>query len=83
VSPADGTSGPARRLWSAETRSFDGALLREAIVLRGWAGVGDFATSNGLRQSTVYAAVAGHIVRDRTALRILQALGKRDPIVPP
>lgn len=83
MSSADGASGPARRLWHAETRSFDGALLREAIVIRGWAGVADFAASTGLRQSTVYAAVAGNIVRDRTALRILQALGRREPIVNP
>lgn len=70
----------ARRLWHAETQSFDGAFLREAIVLRGWSGVSEFARSTGLREATVYAAVAEHPVRDRTALSILQALAKRDPI---
>ena len=76
--------GPAtRRLWCAETRSFDGAQLRQAIVMRGWASVSDFARGNGLRESTVYAAVAEHPVRDRTALRIIQALAGRDPIPMP
>lgn len=72
-----------RRLWHSETRSFDGALLRQAIVLRGWSGISEFARTNGLRESTVYAAVGEHPVRDRTALRILQALAKRDPILMP
>jgi len=72
-----------RRLWSSETRSFDGALLRQAIVMRGWCGVSDFAKTSGLRESTVYAAVGEHPVRDRTALRIIQALAKRDPIPMP
>ena len=76
--------GPTpRRLWYSETRSFDGALLRQAIVMRGWSGVSDFARSSGLRDSTVYAAVAEHPVRDRTALRVIQALAKRDPIPMP
>jgi hypothetical protein len=69
-----------RRLWHSDARAFDCGLLREAIVLRGWSGVSEFARSNGLRESTVYAAVGGHPVRDRTALLILQALAKRDPI---
>jgi len=72
-----------RRLWYSETRSFDGALLREAMIMRGWSGVSEFAASSGLRGSTVYAAVAGHPVRDRTALRMIQALAKRDPIPMP
>ncbi len=76
--------GPAtRRLWYSETRSFDGALLRQAIVMRGWSGVSEFARGSGLRESTVYAAVGEHPVRDRTALRIIQALAKRDPIPMP
>jgi hypothetical protein len=76
--------GPVtRRIWNAETQSFDGALLRQAIVMRGWSGVSEFAQANGIRESTVYAAVAEHSVRDRTALRIIQALAKRDPIPMP
>lgn len=73
----------AGHLWNSETQSFDGAMLRRAIVMRGWNGVSEFARSSGLRESTVYAAVAGHAVRDRTALGIIRALAKREPIPMP
>jgi predicted transcriptional regulator len=69
----------SRPLWNAATRAFDGARLRGAMVSRGWT-ASEFATATALTPASIYSALRGHPVRDRTALKILQALSRREAI---
>lgn len=65
-------------LWSAASGSFDGPLLRRAIVARGWTAQ-EFAEASGLTPASIYSALRGRRVRDRTALKIFRALARREP----
>ncbi|MGO8687027.1 MAG: helix-turn-helix domain-containing protein [Candidatus Dormibacteria bacterium] len=69
----------AARIWSPTTEAFDGGLLRIAILERGWT-LAEFAEATRLTETTVYAAVRGRAVQDRTAIRILQTLAQREPV---
>lgn len=66
-------------LWSSETRAFDGPRLRRAIVARGWS-VHDFAGIARVNVASLYNALSGRPVRDTTAIRIFEALEKRQPM---
>ena len=67
-------------LWDAATGTFHGALLRRAIVARGWT-VRDFAAQARLNICSVYNAMHGKPVRDGTTIRIFEALEKRAPMM--
>jgi len=67
-------------LWDAATGTFHGALLRRAIVARGWT-VRDFAGQARLNICSVYNALHGKPVRDGTAIHIFEALEKRAPMM--
>src|ERR1039457_264529 len=67
-------------LWDAATGTFHGALLRRAIVARGWT-VRDFAGQARLNICSVYNAMHGKPVRDGTTIRIFEALEKRAPML--
>jgi len=67
-------------LWDAATGTFHGALLRRAIVARGWT-VRDFAGQARLNICSVYNAMHGKPVRDGTTIRIFEALEKRAPMM--
>ncbi len=66
-------------LWSPETRSFDGARLRRAIVARGWT-VPEFARAAKLNAQSIYNALSGKTVRDGTAIRVFETPEKREPM---
>lgn len=69
-------------LWSPLTGAFNGPRLRKAIVSRGWTAQ-EFGTVAGLTAASIYSAMRGHRVRDRTALKIFRALGNREPMALP
>jgi predicted transcriptional regulator len=48
-------------------------------VLRGWTSQ-EFAVATGLTPASIYSALRGHKVRDRTALKIFRALARREAI---
>jgi hypothetical protein len=66
-------------LWDENIHSFRGAALRRAILARGWT-IPDFARATRLHTASVYNAVKGRPVRDSTAIRIFEALEKREPM---
>lgn len=68
-------------VWDPATGRFDVRRLRWAIVVRGWT-PSEFAERTSCSRTSVYKALAGHGVRDRTALAILQALAHRQPRLP-
>jgi len=73
------TSTTARvRLWSASTSSFNGPMLRRAIITRGWTAQ-EFAEACDLTAACIYSALRGRRVRDRTALKIFRGLTRRQP----
>jgi predicted transcriptional regulator len=74
-----GESSSGQMLWNAETRAFDGPRLRRAIVARGWT-VAEFAGAARVRTASLYNALSGRPVRDGTAIRIFEALEKRNPM---
>jgi hypothetical protein len=74
-----GPSQGDRGLWSPLTGAFRGPRLRRAIVSRGWTAQ-EFAVAAGLTSASIYSALRGHKVRDRTALKIFRALAHREPI---
>jgi len=67
----------AGMLWNPATGTFDGPWLRRAIVSRGWTAQ-EFAAASGVTSASVYSALRGHRVRDRTALKIFRALARRE-----
>jgi predicted transcriptional regulator len=69
----------AAAIWIPETGAFDGVLLRLAVLERGWT-IAEFAGATGIAERTVYGAVRGRPVQDRTAIRILQTLAQREPM---
>jgi predicted transcriptional regulator len=80
---SDGAARPqsaasASRLWNPATGRFDPAVLREAIVSRRWTAE-EFALAARIGRTTVYKALNGEGVRDRTAIAILDGLARRRP----
>ena len=69
----------AAAIWIPATGAFDGVLLRLAVLERGWT-LAEFAGATGIAERTVYAAVRGRPLQDRTAIRILQTLAQREPM---
>lgn len=72
-------SGVPDTLYDAEGRRFSPTLLRRAMVLRGLE-VDDVARRARLGRSTVKEALRGTRIRDRSAIRILQALAAITPL---
>lgn len=68
-------------IWDPATGQFNPAQLRLALVQRGWTAE-TFAREVGCGRSSVYKALTGSGVRDRTALAILQALARRQLLLP-
>lgn len=58
---------------------FSPARLERAIIERGWTKA-EFCAEAKLRPGTLYRALRGHPVLDRTALQILRALSRREPL---
>lgn len=75
-------SGPKAQvgLWNARTGIFDGSELRAAIVMRGWT-VPEFICASGVSRGSLYHALLGYGVSDRTAIRIFQTLKHREPLL--
>jgi hypothetical protein len=69
-------SSPARQappLWDPRTGRFDPVRLRSALVHREWTAE-TFAADTGCGRSSVYKALQGQGVRDRTAIAIGRGL---------
>lgn len=73
------TRTEARALWDPDARAFDGGALRFAMVMRRWTAT-DLASAADMNVKSVYDALRGRRVNDRTALRIFKALAIREPI---
>jgi len=65
-------------LWDPGSGRFDPARLRRAILIRGLT-ADDFALSADCSRTSVYKALSGAGVRDRTALAIVAALERVPP----
>jgi hypothetical protein len=65
-------------LWNPRTGIFDPAQLRLAIVMRGWTVV-EFVRASQVSRGSLYNALLGAGVTDRTAIRIFQTLAQRQP----
>lgn len=64
-------------LWDAATGYFEPAVLRRAIVGRGWT-VEDFSRDAGINQATVYALLGRkRAARPTTAIAIFRTLSQR------
>lgn len=94
IGPALPTSGlvsaPAARgaaehsdapFWNPRSGAFNGALLRQAIVMRGWT-VAEFALVCGVSLACLYKALGGYGVIDRIAISIFDGLRQRQPLPP-
>jgi predicted transcriptional regulator len=68
----------AKAFWNPQTGIFDPAQLRQAIVMRGWTVV-EFGRVAQVSRGSLYSALLGCGVTDRTAVRIFQALSQRQP----
>jgi DNA-binding phage protein len=79
--PAPPRGAQGNLLWDAGTGRFDPIRLRLALVLREWT-AGSFAVDTGCGRSSVYKALQGQGVRDRTAIAIMHGLGQREPRLP-
>ena len=73
--------GGTPRLWDPGTGRFDPVRLRLALVLREWTAEA-FAVDTGCGRSSVYKALQGQGVRDRTAIAIFRGLAQREPRLP-
>src|SRR2546421_4914150 len=67
---------PRCALWDPASGQFDVSRLRAAIVGRGWT-VPEFAATAGASRGTVYRALGGIAVSDRTGVRGISALESR------
>jgi hypothetical protein len=67
--------------WDPGTGRFDPIRLRLALVLREWTPE-TFAVDTGCGRSSLYKALQGRGVRDRTAIAILRGLAQREPRLP-
>lgn len=65
-------------VWSPATGRFDGERLPLEIMRRGMT-LNEFAAAAECSRTSVYTAVRGVGVRDRTALDIMQALARIAP----
>jgi hypothetical protein len=72
------TSRAEPPFWNPRTGIFDPAQLRLAIVMRGWT-VAEFAKVARIGRASLYHALLGAGVADRTAIRIFQTLATREP----
>ena len=70
-----------RPFWNPRSGRFNGPLLRQAIVTRGWT-VGEFATVCGISLACLYNKLAGYGASDEIAKRIFAGLGRRQPPPP-
>lgn len=70
--------GLETKLWDAVSGRFDPGRLRAAIVARGWT-VPEFVGVSTASRSSLYKALRGYAVGDRTVIRILEALEQRAP----
>ncbi len=66
-------------IWNPRTGIFDPGALRAAIVARGWT-LPEFIAVAGVSRGSLYSALLGRGVTDRTAIRIFQGLSKRAPL---
>src|SRR5579884_3130809 len=66
--------------WNSRSGIFDGPQLRLAIVIRGWT-VREFAAVSDVSLASLYNALAGRGVTDRTAIRVFRGLALRAPIL--
>lgn len=71
----------ARPFWNPRSGVFNGALLRQAIVMRGWT-VAEFAVVSSVSPACLYRALGGYGVIDRIAIRIFEGLRQRQPLAP-
>ena len=67
-------------LWDPVSRTFDGGALRFAMVMRRWTAA-DLADAAGINAKSIYCALRGQRVNDRTALSIFKALAMREPMI--
>lgn len=73
------TRTEARAIWDPVGRCFDSGALRFAMVMRRWTAA-DLAEVAGINVKSIYVALRGRRVTDRTALQIFKALAMREPI---
>lgn len=75
--------GAVRRssLWDPTSGRFDPVRLRLALVVRDWT-ADAFAHDTGCGRTSIYKALQGSGVRDRTAISILRGLAQREPRLP-
>jgi hypothetical protein len=67
--------------WNPRSGAVNGALLRQAIVMRGWT-VAEFAVVCSVSPACLYRALGGYGVTDRIAIRIFDGLRQRQPLPP-
>jgi len=77
-SPLHAQQSAAPPLWDSATGRFAPALLRNALVVRGMTPEA-FALEAKCGRSSVYKALSGAGVSDRTAIEILRGLGRLEP----
>jgi hypothetical protein len=75
------TDRDGKLLWDPATGRFDGARLRLALVLRELS-PDELARDGGCSRTSVYKALAGHGVRDRTAIALLRGLARHPRKLP-
>jgi hypothetical protein len=79
--PAPSPVRQAPLLWDPRTGRFDPIRLHLALVLREWTPE-TFAVDTRCGRSSVYKALQGQGVRDRTAIAILRGLAQRERRLP-
>jgi len=70
----------ARLNWDPDTRRFDGAALRAAIVSRGWT-VRQFAVAAEISPACMYNVLRSRRTSDQTTIAINTTLATRQPLV--
>jgi hypothetical protein len=70
-----------RPFWDPRSGRFNGPLLRQAIVNRQWT-IPECARVCGICPATLYNACNSHGMSDRTAGKIFEGLGRRQPPPP-
>jgi hypothetical protein len=73
IPPASG-----RLIWDGERQAFVSAVLREAMIVRGFTPE-SLRLAAGVAHGTVYNALAGRVIRLTTARRILATLAGVEP----
>jgi hypothetical protein len=76
--PPSSEEPPHRPLFDPATGRFNVGRLQGAIFVRGWTAE-EFALNVECGRSSVYKALAGQPVRNRTARAILEGLHRREP----